>query len=120
MKSLCLVVCLMLMGCASEPRKFWTRSDGGPVIARQFEVDRTICRGESQKANASGTVIAGGGGLAGALAGAAAVENRSEALADVYVGCMAQRGYLVKPDCPPSAKGDCVLTFRPGETYKSE
>jgi hypothetical protein len=120
MKSLCLVVCLMLMGCASEPRKFWTRSDGGPVIARQFEVDRTICRGESQKANASGTVIAGGGGLAGALAGAAAAENRNEALGDVYSGCMAQRGYLVKPDCPPTAKGDCVLTLRPGESYKSE
>jgi hypothetical protein len=110
--SLCLVPCLLLGACATEPRQFWARTDGQPVIARQFEVDRTICRGDAQKANASGVVITGGG-----LGGAVAAANRGEALADVYVGCMAGHGYLVKPECPPTAKGDCVPTLRPGESY---
>jgi hypothetical protein len=82
---LCLMICLMFAGCASEPRKFWTHADGGPVIARQFEVDSTICRGESQKANASGTVIITSGD---GLAGAAAAASLYEALGDVYSGCM--------------------------------
>jgi hypothetical protein len=104
---------LLLGACATEPRQFWIRTDGRPVIARQFEVDSTICRGDAQKANASGVVITGGG-----LAGAAAAANHFQAVTDVYTGCMANHGYLVKAECPPTANGDCVPTLRPGENYQ--
>jgi hypothetical protein len=59
-----------------------------------------------------------GGGPGGAIGGAVAAANRGEAVADVYVGCMANRGYVVKAECPPTAKGDCVPTLRPGESYQ--
>jgi hypothetical protein len=84
--------CLLLGACATEPRQFWTRTDGRPVVARQFEVDRTICRGRNI--------------------------YRGEAITDVYTGCMAERGYFLKAECPPTANGDCVPTLRPGENYQ--
>jgi hypothetical protein len=95
----CLMLGLILAGCASaEPGFHWTRVDGKSLSAQQYEIDSTICRGDTQKANASGTVITGGGGVAGAVGGYAASVNRQEALGDVYLGCMAERGYLRRPD----------------------
>jgi hypothetical protein len=113
--SLCLVACLLLVACASDARNFWSRTDGGPIMATQYQSDATICRGESQKANASGVVITGGG-----IPGAVAAINRSEALGDVYVGCMAERGYLLRPQCPPTANGACLPQLRANESYATE
>src|SRR5579872_3546473 len=47
---------------------------GDPVLQQQFEMDRTICQGEMQKANLSGVTFAGGG-----LAGVAAAAERGQA-----------------------------------------
>src|SRR5579872_3614079 len=47
---------------------------GDPVLQQQFEMDRTICQGEMQKANLSGVTFAGGG-----LAGVAAAAERGYA-----------------------------------------
>jgi hypothetical protein len=106
--SLCLAACMLLGACATGPRPVWSRTDGGPVMATQYQSDTTICRGESQKANASGVVITGGGGLVGLGSSMVAVGNRSEALGDVYVGCMAEHGYLMRPECPATANGACA------------
>ena len=63
---------------------------GNPAYTQQFEIDRTICLGEMQKANASGVVVTSGG-----FAGVVAAQQRSDALGDVAKGCMAQKGYLL-------------------------
>ena len=39
----------LLTSCAATP-KLWTRADGGPVMATQYETDATVCPGEMQKA----------------------------------------------------------------------
>jgi hypothetical protein len=77
--SLRLVACLVLGACASAPRPYWTRTDGGPIMTTQWQSDTTICRGDAQKANASGVVFSGGG-----LAGAVAASNRGQAIGDVF------------------------------------
>jgi hypothetical protein len=65
----CLMAGLALADCATNEQVFhWTRVDGKPIVAQQYEVDSTICRGDTQKTN--------------------------------YVGCMAERGYLRRPDQP--------------------
>jgi hypothetical protein len=83
----------LLCGCATE--KTWIRADGqraggDPVLAQQFEMDRTICTGEMQKANVSGVTFSGGG-----MAGLAAQIERQQAVGQVAEGCMAQKGYLL-------------------------
>jgi hypothetical protein len=59
-------------------------------LAQQFEIERTVCQGERQKADLSGTVIAGGG-----LAGLAAAQQRANSADQVVAGCMAEKGYLL-------------------------
>jgi hypothetical protein len=73
-----LIVAALLSGCAKE--MVYLRIDGqrastDPVLAQQFEVDRTICSGEMQKANVSGVTFSGGG-----LAGLAAQIERQQAV----------------------------------------
>jgi hypothetical protein len=98
------LVCIsaLLAGCAKE--MVYVRLDGrssvsDPVLAQQFEVDRTICSGEMQKANVSGVTFSGGG-----LAGVAAQVERQQAVGQVAQGCMAQKGYLMVPKEEAEAK----------------
>jgi hypothetical protein len=71
---------------------------GDPVLQQQFEMDRTICQGDMQKANLSGVTLSGGG-----LAGLAAAADRGQAAGQVAQGCMAERGYvLVREDQAPA------------------
>jgi hypothetical protein len=92
-----LILTLALAGCATAPTPtvHWIRADGAVSTPQQFEIDQTVCKGEAQKANASGTVIPIGG-----MYGAAAAVNRNNAINDVFSGCMAQRGYLLRSDTP--------------------
>src|SRR5665647_276214 len=97
-----MILAFGLSGCAKE--MVYLRIDGqrgstDPVLAQQFEVDRTICSGEMQKANVSGVTYAGGG-----MAGLAAQIERSNAVGQVAQGCMAQRGYLSVPKEEAEAK----------------
>lgn len=92
-------LCVALGGCAAAPKMGWVRVDGqssreNPVLLTQFEVDRTSCLGERNKAALSGVTVASGG-----IAGAMAAADRSNAADTVGQGCMAEKGYLlVKED----------------------
>jgi hypothetical protein len=86
---------LMLAGCATQPTMTWIRADGqrsanNAVLHQQFEMDKTVCQGEMQKANLSGVTFAGGG-----IAGAVAAANRNDAVGQVARGCMAEKGYVL-------------------------
>lgn len=74
-------IILSLGACASAPPTVWKKLDGKPV-AEQFELDKTVCRGEMQKT---------------------ALIQREEKiyfpgeenpLLTIFEGCMAQRGYV--------------------------
>jgi hypothetical protein len=84
---LSLVVLLVaLSGCASEQTRA-IRLDGqtikgNPALERQLEVDNTICQGEVAKADSVSTAPAA---------------RRFQAGADIFAGCMAQRGYVAAP-----------------------
>ncbi|MBJ7405941.1 MAG: hypothetical protein JHD07_22565 [Bradyrhizobium sp.] len=65
----------------------------------QFEVDRTACLGERNKAALSGVSVASGG-----LAAAVAAQERSNAADTVGQGCMAEKGYLLVREDEADAK----------------
>lgn len=97
---LLLVSSVLLAGCAAPPPpKVWVRTDGqstkeNPALMQQFELDKTICLGEAQKAN-----LSAGTNYYGGFAGVAEQMRRNEATVSVAQGCMAQRGYaLVEQD----------------------
>jgi len=56
---------------------------------QQFEIDKTICKGEGERANLSGATISRGG-----VDGAIADLERSDRANDVARGCMAEKCYL--------------------------
>ncbi len=91
------VACLALTGCATK--MVYILADGrapgdDPVLNQQFDMDRTVCNGETQKAGLSGVTFTGGG-----LAGIAAAAERDQAAGQVGQGCMAGKGYvLVRQD----------------------
>lgn len=72
-------VSLVATSCTTlTPQQIWMRTDGqkmtgNPALTHQYEIDRTICRGEVARAPASG------GGES------------------VFQGCMARQGYLLVP-----------------------
>jgi len=74
---------LTISGCAQQRALTWSRADGKPFAAEQIDLDRTICRGEMQKANLASNAEAG--------------FARGRAVREVFVGCMAQRGYMQVP-----------------------
>jgi hypothetical protein len=78
-----------LAGCATAPPPTWTRVDGKPIAPDQLTLDQTACQGERQKTNLTNTVKSGISVDANGV-----YDPKARALADVYVGCMAQRGYL--------------------------
>ena len=100
MRSILLVaLAALVVGCATQQKMTWVRTDGqsgraNPALAQQFEVDKTICTGETQKANMSATPNYNAGGVIGAIQ--AGVERNNQNT-DVAKGCMAQRGYMYVP-----------------------
>ena len=92
-------LCVALGGCATAPPPMaWIRTDGkraagDPVLAQQFDVDRTVCLGERQKATLAGVTIANG-----TLGAAFAAQERGNSADAVAKGCMAERGYLMVPE----------------------
>jgi hypothetical protein len=69
-----------------------------PALASQFEIDKTVCEGDMQKANLSGTTFCQGVGCVGASI------DRGNAMQTVGKGCMAQRGYVQVPEEQAAAK----------------
>lgn len=63
---------------------------GDAVLTQQFQVDRTVCLGNREKADLSGVTVASGG-----FAGVAASIQRSNAADTVFAGCMAEKGYML-------------------------
>jgi hypothetical protein len=84
----------ILAACATAPPPMaWVRTDGqraagDPVLAQQFDVDRTVCLGERQRAALSGVTIANGG-----FAAAMAAQERGNSADAVARGCMADKGW---------------------------
>jgi hypothetical protein len=95
----------ILAACATAPPPMaWVRTDGqraagDPVLAQQFDVDRTVCLGERQRAALSGVTIASGG-----LAAAMAAQDRGNSADAAARGCMADKGYLMVPEDQAEAK----------------
>jgi hypothetical protein len=86
---------LALSACATAPKMLWLRADGqttinDPVLTQQFQMDRTVCLGQREKADLSGVTIAQGG-----IAGVVAAQNRANAADAVAQGCMAEKGYVL-------------------------
>jgi hypothetical protein len=82
-----ILLCLAVAACAKPPEMGWIRHDGTPITDAQFELDSTACRGEGQKA---GLTARRAEGIGEAL-------HQGQAVSDVFVGCMAQHGYVQRP-----------------------
>lgn len=78
---------LSLVGCAAAPPSKWVRLDGNPATDQQFEIDSTICRGEMQKARLT----------AQPTDSVVAAYQRGKAEREVFAGCMAGHGYVLRP-----------------------
>lgn len=90
-----LLAALTLGGCAQ--RMVYLVADGrapgtDPVLNQQFEMDRTVCQGELQKAN-----------LSGSLRDWSSI-SRGAAVNQVGQGCMAEKGYVSVPEDQVAAK----------------
>jgi len=94
---------LGLAACqTTQPNLIWVRADGRPVSPQQFELDKTICLGETQK-SAVGMAPVYYHGIGGAIDAAILENQRGSALQDVGRGCMAQHGYLQRAVAAPAA-----------------
>lgn len=83
-----------ILGCAA-PELVAVRTDGqriasSPSLKQAFEADRTVCVGETQKANLARTP-----NLYGGFAAIAKDAEQKHAADDVFAGCMAQKGYAM-------------------------
>lgn len=95
------VAAAMLAGCQAAPppeEQIWLRTDGqsmraNPALAQQFDIDRTICLGETQRAGISAPPIYTDSFIEAAMVSA----SRDRQMVDVAMGCMAGRGYLLVP-----------------------
>lgn len=94
MRRVVVMLALAVGGCASTNSWNWTRLDGAGVDDRQLAADKVICRGQMQAAG-----LGGGNREDGIVFGPKGpVSVRGQAMADVFEGCMAQRGYAaLKP-----------------------
>jgi hypothetical protein len=98
-------LCAALGGCATAPPPMqWLRTDGkraagDPVLAQQFDIDRTVCLGERQKAALSGVTIA-----SGTFAAALAAQDRGNSADAVAKGCMVEKGYVLVPEDQAEAR----------------
>jgi hypothetical protein len=111
---LAVAITLVLDACATAPKMTWIRTDGqemadNAALKQQFVVDSTVCTGERQKADLSGTTFANG-----SLAAAFAAADRANSADAVLKGCMAQHGYLlVEVDKAPSISAQFAATHQP-------
>lgn len=80
-----MLACATLFAACTSAGHAWKRIDNAPISAQKAEADRAACRGEAVKANLSA-------GQEAALA--PETFGFSRAMMAVYVGCMADRGYL--------------------------
>jgi hypothetical protein len=83
LKSLALVLVASLGGCVAQPVA-WVRADNTVATPKQRQLAETICKGEVQKAAATGGSV----GTMDRLIG----PDRQDA--QIYAGCMAQQGYV--------------------------
>lgn len=103
-KALWIIAAVALGGCVTTPPpepRVWVRTDGqkgseNPALAQQFEIDKTICLGETQK-TAVGMAPIYYQGVAGAIQASQIEQQRGAALEQVIQGCMAQKGYVYVP-----------------------
>ena len=94
------LILVTLSGCATVPpplQMIWMRTDGqqgagNPAMVQQFEVAKTVCVGEMQKANMSGVTLS-----ADTFDAMVGQINRNAAAMDVLKGCMATQGYVFVP-----------------------
>lgn len=99
-----LAAALTLAGCQTVKEVF-VRTDGqttadNPHLAAQFEIDKTVCEGDSQRASLTGSQFClGDDCLYQAIA-------RQQGRVGVVKGCMAQKGYLSVPEDQAAAKSE--------------
>jgi hypothetical protein len=84
----------VVAGCGG-PELVAIRTDGqriaaSPMLKQNYEADRTVCLGETQKANLTRTPNYYGG-----FAAIAKQAEQDQAASDVFAGCMAQKGYAM-------------------------
>lgn len=68
---------------------------GRPDLMQKFEIDKTVCLGETQKVAVGAPVVYSNGTILSELSAAGVNQQKSDALNDVLKGCMAQRGYIL-------------------------
>ena len=88
-----------LTACAPPPPPMvWVRADGQrigghPALEQKVELDKTICNGETQKANMSAVPVY----TTGVLSAIAIQQQRQGMANDIGKGCMAEKGYVYVP-----------------------
>lgn len=92
------LIAVLLAGCATAPPPMlWIRADGqrgagNPVLEQEFDMAKTVCLGERQKAALSGVTVS-----SSTLGGVIAAQQRGAAADQVGQGCMAEKGYVQVP-----------------------
>lgn len=86
MAALLIMGAAVLAACAAVP-KAWMRADGRPIDSRQMQIDDTVCRGETAKADQQG-------GSQNNLTNLDSPFGPDRQHLQVYDGCMAEKGYL--------------------------
>ncbi|EXL08584.1 hypothetical protein BG46_01530 [Brucella anthropi] len=99
-----LAVGTVLTACQTMPNDnmIWLRTDGqsqvgNPHLAQQFQIDSTVCKGETQKSAVGAPVVYSNGSIASEVSAAVVSGQQGAALNDVLKGCMAQKGYMLVP-----------------------
>mgnify|MGYP001759981283 FL=1 len=94
----------LLVGCQTMPadNMIWLRTDGqsqagNPHLAQQFQIDSTVCKGETQKSAVGAPIVYSNGSIASEVSAAVTSSQQGNALNDVLKGCMAQKGYMLVP-----------------------
>jgi hypothetical protein len=83
MRTIAVIACCVAVGGCAQLPTTWTRPDGAPITPAQLQIDDTICRGETEKAAAQGQ--------SRSTVNLPVTDNQDRS---IYVGCMAQHGYL--------------------------
>lgn len=93
------IAAILLLGpisaCTTRTVMRFDRFDGRADSATylQFQQDDAICKGEVARAKAIAAPIYSGSSLADAMEAGMLEGQRNQALKQIMVGCMAQRGY---------------------------
>ena len=95
MARLLVLALLPAIAACAGPELVAVRTDGqriaaSPMLKQNYEADRTVCLGETQKANLTRTPNYYGG-----FAAIAKQAEQDQAASDVFAGCMAQKGYAM-------------------------